>query len=63
MFSFSPLAFLFDTSIAFDTTHNLEKYLFHKHGDKKKILKNSKTKNRPVHTLLFADYDHLRLIF
>lgn len=32
------------------TRHNLEKYLFHEHGDEK-IFKNSKTKNRPVHTL------------
>lgn len=50
LFFFPPLAFLFDTSIAFDTTHNLEKYLFHEFGDKKNH-QNSKQKNRPVHTL------------
>jgi hypothetical protein len=47
------IAFLSDTAIAFDTT-NLGKYLFHGHGDTKKISKTRKQKIRPVHThLLF----------
>lgn len=50
MFFFSPLAFLFDTSIAFDTTQP-GKIFVPRTRRQKKSSKIRKQKNRPVHTL------------